>query len=483
MENSRHRSIAYLCAVFLILASALVLVKSVYVNWDPETGQLAVANALFDDGGCYVSELHVHNDRAQFEAEPWFQAIRDQVTVDELRKEWGPHGPRVKYIFSSRFMGLYFHSMLFANGFVDDINRTYTLSLLVFPALLILKLLLLLFLVSPRWHLPVIAFNLAHDVLNVPAIAGSEHMAVQLLLIGIMCLYFGRERPWIPVVGWLFAGLACLFNPLVFGPVLAVLVAQSGLAQRTWQKIQGRFLVICLSSIAAILVIQFLQLSWSVLQSGAHGTYNHGVTLFVRNLVYLDLGSLVMLFLLARMRPDDDGVRSSAYERLKSIIVLIYLGAILVSLLGPLVHFEIWENTARLQRYAFIFQVTACALLLPELFRGDRSRWVPLTLLLVFLTLSAHTFLNRVHPGQSWGWSMKVHHVQRFDPDQHLPRRAVDENNGSYFVADNAQKVYGYFIQKHFKEGPLVLEILSKKYNSQTVLDNTWRNTGQNPSP
>ncbi len=479
MENSRHRTTAYLCAVLLILASALVIFKSVYVNWDPGTGQLGLANALFDDGGCYVSELHVHNDRSRFEAEPWFQAIRDQVSSDELRKEWGPHGPRVQYIFGDRFMGLYFQTMLWANQFVNDINKTYTLSLLVFPVLLLLKFLLLLFLVAPRWHLPVIALNLAHDVLHVPAIAGSEHIAVQLLLIGISCLFFGWYHKWTRFVGWLFMGIACLYNPLPIGAVLAVLVAS--LTWSGWPKIRERFLLICLSSIAAILVIQMLQLGWSVLQDGVHGTYNHGVTLFVRNLVFLDLGSLGLLFALSRTQPSDEGVFPGAYERLKSIILLIYLGALLTTLLGPLIHFEVWENTARLQRYAFIFQVTACALLLPDLFRGERARWVPLTLLLVFLTLSANTFLNRVHPGQSWGWSMKVHHVQSFDPDQHLPKRMV-EDDGTYFVADNAQKVYGYFIQKHFNEGPLVLEILSKKYNPQAVLEATRQHQKQTPS-
>ena len=78
--------------------------------------------------------------------------------------------------------------------------------------------------------------------------------------------------------------------------------------------------------------------------------------------------------------------------------------------------------------------------------------------------------MNRIHPGQPIGWSLKLHRVQHFDPTLHFPQTLADAEEKPYFQANSPQQVYGYFIREDYEKGPLVLAIESEKYDPSRVV-------------
>ena len=116
LQTPKANRVGYALTALFIVGVFALMTKVAFFNWNPETKQFQIRNDLFDDGGAYVSELHVHRDRDWFESQPWFQEIRDKVSSQELHDNWGLHGPRVQYIFKDRFMSAYFKILLW----VDD---------------------------------------------------------------------------------------------------------------------------------------------------------------------------------------------------------------------------------------------------------------------------------------------------------------------------------------------------------------------------
>jgi hypothetical protein len=440
------------------------MAKVVFLNWEPDQGQFQMRNALFDDGGAYVSELHVHKDRDWFEDQRWFQEIRDKVTSDELHQNWGLHGPRVQYIFQDRFMGTYFKTLLWVDGsFVGDLSKTYTLSLFAFPILVLIKFMLLLLLCAPRHHVQLILWNLTHDVLNIPPIPGSEHSAVQLLLLGLGLLFFGKKSRGVTVASWVIMALACLLNPIPWAPVLAVILVLIPQLERFWSKIDPWFLLISVAGMAFLVLVPLAHLALNILSHGTGAHTNTDATILTRNLVYIDLSCLFLILALhwaPRWRPVLDGSMLQVWKRLTMALVL---GAGFISLVSPWLHFEIWENSWRYQRYILIVLLGGFATLLGGLDPGTWRRPLNTTLVLAFCVLLVGSFMNRVHPGQPLGWSNRIERIQKFEA-HHLPTKLPRTGQLPVFSAESPQQVYGYFIEKRYEEGPLILEIESARY-------------------
>jgi hypothetical protein len=484
-SSRRARWLAYLLAFIFCLGAVGMQFKILFLNWDDSTQRFEIQNALFDDGGTYVSELHVQKDPERFEKELWFTEIRDKVTSDELFDAWGPHGPRVQFIFTGRYMGPYFKMILAADRVIDDLALTFTLSLMFFSAILVLKYVLLLLFCRKEKHSLFIAMNLAHDLFFIPGIQGSEHVAVQLMLLGLSFWLFAPSRRPYQVFSWTFMGLACLLNPIPIGPTILLAFTHLRVAKNLWLRIRPRFLWFALAGLAGVVLIQGLQFLYAVQSRGAEHHFNTGLTLFVRNLSFLGLGSVVLLMFLHYVPISWPEMTTDKSEKLRLWVLLIIAAAVVIALVGPLIHFELWENNARYQRYILIAEVAALVTLLP----GLASRWghhLGRGLLILAGVVFVGSFMNRIHPGQPFGWSLKIHRVQHFDAQEHYPQTLLDAENKTYYEAGSPQQVYGYFIRKDYTRGPLILAIDSDRYDPARVLPVAQPNSIEpidNPDP
>ena len=362
-----------------------------------------------------------------------------------------------------------FKLILGADKLLDDLPLTFTLSLMLFSAILILKYVLLLLFCDKRKHIALLALNMAHDLFFIPGIQGSEHMAVQFMLLGLSMLLFAPNRRSYKFSAWLFMGIACLLNPIPIGPVILLAMTHIPLIMSYWDRFKKYFLALALAAVFGVVVIQGLQFMYALKTRGASNHFNTGLTLFVRNLAFLNVSSIALLLVIYYLPKAWPDVLSEQTERMRVWILFVLGAAVAIALIGPLIHFELWENNARYQRYVYIAECTALVTMLPGLYRrwGSALGTVLLVLALVFMS---GTFMNRIHPGQPHGWSLQLHRVQKFDTDKHFPKEGVQADASPYFEASSPQQVFGYFIREDYERGPLVLNLASENYKIEKVI-------------
>lgn len=456
--------IAYVAITIFILSVFAYQYKVAFLSWNVETQKFTPSNALFDDGGLYISIFHVAQNGDRFINQPWFQAIRDNISEETLLQQWGQWAPRVKHFFSSSGQSPYsawMQALVVVNKVVGDINFTFTVSLLIFPVFLFLKYFILLpTCVQKQYLLPVIIINLFYDVSSVPFFQSASIFAMQAFLAGLSSVVFGKQGAMFRWIGW---GLIFTSAFLDIVMIPAALGTMFGYFFHKYSPIrinQKYFLLIALGCIA---VTYLAAASWLVRDIFEYGKfyYNGAVRTFNRNARYGDFQIIGLLLLVHYLSTAFPSLTSRRLEKIKYVIVTLLAGSVLLVLLAPLMSFEFRDNGGRVDAYIFIMLLFALAAIYVNL-KEARLQNIATKIsaaLLFFFYLNFFLSPN----------VLKISKYVPFEPS-HFPTKEISESGVEYYLAQDPQQVYGYFIKEYYDEAPLILNVSAPNYSKEKII-------------
>ena len=217
LAATRQARLAWLLVAAFLILSSLAAMKTTFLAYHKDTHSFHLNNFLWDDGGMYVSMLHVFQNPHRLESRAVVQRHSRQRIARPLARVGTVGSSRTRILLPHLYDG-YFSLFLFLNRFVGDINRAYSLGLLLIPFGLFVKYFILLaFVVRGEAVLPVVLFNLFSDLAHVTAFHGSSYFAMPLFLLGLSAVLFGHNRPS-RVAGYGFLVLSCTVSVLPFAP-------------------------------------------------------------------------------------------------------------------------------------------------------------------------------------------------------------------------------------------------------------------------
>lgn len=461
--------VVYALIAIFILSVLIFQYKVVFLSWNTETASFTTSNPFFDDGGNYVSILHVIQNGDRFVNQTWFQAIRDHVNQDILLREWGQWAPRIKHLFN--FPGLSIYSawmeiLVFANKFVGDINYTFSVSLLIFPIFLFVKYFILFPTLVQKPHLLlVVVVNLFYDVSWIPSFPSPEIFANQIFLVGLSSILFGRKGTIWTVISWGLLLVSSFFNIVVVPAVFAVVFGSFFYHYSPLRLDQKHFLP---AVIGCISLIYLLSASWLVHDVFQYGKfyYNGAVRLLDRNTTYGNLRIICLLLLVHYLPIVFSSLNSLRLEKIKYMILVLFVGSVFFILIGPMISFAFSENGGRLDTHISIMLFFGLAAIYENL-KQTRFRGIAVNIAIFLIIFSYLNFFLSSN-------ILRIFKHVPFEVD-HFPMLETSSDGVDYYLARNPQQVYGYFIKKYYDEAPLILDIDASSYSKKRILTNIER--------
>ena len=469
--KTSDRTLLFLPAIYVLLL-LFIVVWTVYVH-PTKHGIFQRAEMLWDEGGHYVSMATRVNDASQIIHSTWYRYIREHLDEASLYLEWGRYAGRVQLIFSDLIAWNTYVRLLgwLGAGIGSYVDAYYCLMLLL-PLWVAVKYLYC-WLICPAERRAglLLAFVVADFAAgsHINWWFTSEAYGWHALSAGLFTLLAGYPR-WLV---WLWMAITVSFN-WYFAPVVVAVLLADAACRSTHPRVramvthlQRHWLRSVWGLMAAAIVLAGVVYAVAVLRTKA----GHGdpyqllevfAVLFRGTLRSIDPTVVTLAIVVAWLRSSQPAsVPEIAALPLATLLTLV-CGSLIIGISG-LTSGVVPENGGRHMTHIMMLLMIEGAL-----FMGASERPVTLDftrlwrqpptpralILAVPLAIGIATF----------GYQLPIRQSIQLGAGG-FPVQETNRATGcTYYVADNAQQVYGYFIHRDYRQAPLLLNLKSGRY-------------------